>query len=85
MLLTLHGPAVFVPHIIWVFPSDRWHKCLGFICIDRVHCVWVFVISADCLYVFLLFVRTVILCYYLLFLGAGFSTGGGEGGPVLQF
>ena len=56
---------------------------------DRVHCVWVFFIPADCLFVFLFLVCIVILCFISVVLGGtGFLTGGlegGRGGPVLQF
>ena len=46
--------------------------------------MWIFFILADCLFVFLFVFRTVILCLILLFLGAVFLAGGGEGDPVLQ-
>ena len=44
---------------------------------DRVHVVWIFLIPADCLFVFLFVFRTVILCFIPLFLGGG---GGGVSG-----
>ena len=85
MLPALHGPTVFVPHIIRVCPSDRWLYASAFICIDRVHCVWVFFIPADCLFVFLFLVCTVILCFISV-LGSGVFDrwwGGGSHSPVL--
>ena len=70
MLPAVHGPAVFVPHIIPVCPSDWWFLLLyqvhfyGVLCCS--YCYTVFHIGGGGG-------------------GAGFSTGGGGEGPVLQF
>ena len=82
MLPALRGPAVFVPHIIRVCPSDRCLICLGFylhgpgpFCLHsgRLHdCILV-----SCLYCYIVFH---ICCSWV-----GFPTGGGEGVPFSSF
>ena len=76
----------FVPHIIRVWPSDRWPICLDFylfgpgpFCMNICHSnrlpVCIFVCFSYCYTVF----HSVVLG------GGGGLTCGGGGGPVLQF
>ena len=79
MLPALRGPAVFVPHIIRVCPSDRWLICLSFYLYGPGH---------SGLFAFLFLVCTVILCFLSVVLGGGggfdrWWGGGGSRSPVL--